>query len=338
MKPYKDIPPFKSFKEAYIQLTGDVEVSGRVGRQRFTESLATTDWTNVVSTAMNKRLVRDYNLMALDTWRNFTDVIPLTDFKQQQRVRYGGYSNLPIVNQGNGYQPLASPSDEKATYTPAKRGGTEDLTREMIMNDDLKAISGIPQHMARAAAQTLHEFVYDLIKPAINGTIYDSQALYYAATHYNTATSPLASDGAALAAARLRMRKQKQKDNAKPIGIRAQYVVVPSDLQQTAYALVAPAYGVYNQVPTFLQQLNLSVIVVDYWTDATDWVLVAMPQDVIGLEVGFVNGQETPELFASDIPNVGSLFTNDKITYKIRHEYGAVITDWRAFDGSIVAG
>jgi hypothetical protein len=287
---------------------------------------------------MNKRLVRDYNLMALDTWRNFVDVIPLNDFKQQQRVRYGGYSNLPIVNQGNGYQPLTSPGDEKATYSPAKRGGTEDLTREMIMNDDLKAISGIPQRMARAAAQTLHEFVYDLIKPAINGTIYDSQALYYAATHYNTATAALASDGVALSAAALRMRKQKQLTNSKPIGIRAQYLVVPSDLMGMAYALTKPAYGLYNSVPTFLQQLNLATIVVDYWTDATDWVLVANPQDVLGLEVGFINGQETPELFASDIPNVGSLFTNDKITYKIRHEYGAVITDWRAFDGSIVAG
>lgn len=333
----KGVPRFRSIKEAYVALTGDVEVTGRVDRAtRLTESLQTTDWADIMAATMNRRMVRDYGMLNLDTWRQFTDIVPVSNFKQQERVRFGGYANLPTVAQGAAYLPLTSPTDEKATYTPAKRGGTEDVTREMIINDDVASISKIPGRMARAAAQTLHEFVYEFLNPATNPNIYTGTALYLAG-QLNIGSAALASDGVALGAARLRMKKQLQGDNSKRLGIRARYLLVPPDLESVAYGLVTPAAGVYNTVPTFLQRLAIVPIVVDYWTDTTDWALAADRADVVGLEVGFINGNETPEMFVADIPNVGAMFTNDKITYKIRHEYGGAVTDFRAFDGSIVA-
>ena len=331
----KDVTPIRSIKEAYIHFTGDHDVSGKKSVvNRFSQSLQTTDWANVLAASLNRRMVRDYSALNLDTWRVFTDVVPITDFKQQERVRYGGYPNLNIVGQRNPYAPLSSPTDEKATYTPAKRGGTEDITREMIKNDDVGAIQRIPQRMARAAAQTLHEFVFDFVNPAVNPTIYDAVALY-AAGHSNTATAALAEDK--LFDARLRMKKQTMKNNSKRIGIRGRYLLVPSDLEQTAYGLLTPAFAQTNATPDFLQQVGIMPIVVDYWTDATDWALVADRMDVVGLEVGFMDGRTEPEMFVSDMANVGSWFTNDVITFKIRHEYGGAVIDYRAFDGSIVA-
>lgn len=332
----KGVDPFRSFKEAYVHFTGDKDITGRHTETRFSESLQTTDWANVLAATLNRRMVRDYGMLQLDTWREFVDIVPVTNFKQQERVRYGGYPNLPVRPQGDPYAALASPTDEKATYTPTTKGGTEDITREMIINDDVSAISKIPARMARAAAQTLHEFVYNFVYPNVNPNIYTGTALYLAGQS-NIGSAALAADGVALAAARLRMKKFPMKDNSKRLGIRARYILVPSDLEAIAYGLVTPASGVYNNVPTFLQRQSLVPIVVDYWTDATDWALVADRSDVVGLEVGFLNGQETPETFVSDIPNVGAWFTNDKMTFKIRHEYGAAIIDWRAFDGSIVA-
>jgi hypothetical protein len=329
--------PFRSIKEAYIHFTGDTRVTGQAPKNsRFTASLSTTDWANILANTLNRRLVRDYAQLGLDTWRTFVDVIPLNDFKEQQRVRYGGYPNLAIVGQRDPYPALASPTDEKATYSPAKRGGTEDITREMILNDDVSSVQKIPTRMARAAGQTLHEFVYDFIRPGVNPLIYDALVLYVAG-HANNGTTALGTTGM-LAAARLRMKKQTMKDNAKRLGLRAGYLAVPSDLEETAYGLLTPAYSKSNQVPDFLQQVGVTPIVVDYWTDATDWVLIARKEDLTGLEVGFINGQETPEIFVSDLPNVGSFFTNDVNTFKIRHEYGGAITDFRAFDGSVVAG
>ena len=332
----KDVAPFRSIKEAYITLTGDDEISGiaKSGR-RLLEAVDTTAFAKAVADALNKRLVRDYGALNLDTYRAFTDVVPLKDFKTQHRVRFGGYANLPTVTQGATYAPLTSPTDEESTYSPAKKGGTEEITREAIMNDDVGSIQRIPSRMARAAAQTLHEFVFDFINPAVNPSIYDSVVLYHNASHANYGTAAL--DATSLAAARLRMKKQTQAGSSKRLGVRGRYLVVPSDLEKGAYDLLTPAFGKNNTVPEFLQQIGVTPIVVDYWTDATDWALIADRADVVGLEIGFVNGQETPELFVSDLTNVGSWFTNDKITYKIRHEYGGAIIDYRAFDGSVVA-
>jgi len=339
------VEPMKSIKQAYVLVTGDEDVTGmKRHSRRFTESLITTDWGEVVASAMNKALVRDYNMIDLNQWRNLSDVIPLKDFKAQRRIRVGGYGNLPLVAQRGTYLPLTSPTDEEATYVPAKRGGTEDLTLEMIKDDDVGGVQKIPQKLARAAVQTLHEFVMDMIIPSGNTesvgsppNIYDGTALFTTA-HANKFTAALAADAIALNAARLAMKKFANKDNSKRLGIRAGFLITPSDLESVNYGLTMPAAGNANLVPTFAQKLGLTPLVIDYWTDATDWVLAAKKEDVTGIEVGFLDGKEDPELFVSDMANVGSWFSNDVITYKIRHIYGGAVKDFRAFVGSIVAG
>jgi hypothetical protein len=49
-----------------------------------------------------------------------------------------------------------------------------------------------------------------------------------------------------------------------------------------------------------------------------------------------MDGREEPELFVQDNPTVGSLFTNDKITWKIRHIYGGNVTDFRGGTKAVV--
>jgi hypothetical protein len=66
--------------------------------------------------------------------------------------------------------------------------------------------------------------------------------------------------------------------------------------------------------------------------------MVCDPVDIDTIEVGFLQGRREPELFVADIPNAGSLFTNDQIVYKIRGIFGVCLLDYRGFDGSVVAG
>jgi hypothetical protein len=83
-----------------------------------------------------------------------------------------------------------------------------------------------------------------------------------------------------------------------------------------------------NNDKTFVQTINPEVIIPAYWTDANDWCTLADPMKLPVLEIGFLDGREEPELFVQDMPNVGSLFSNDLITYKIRHIYsGNVLVD-----------
>ena len=71
--------------------------------------------------------------------------------------------------------------------------------------------------------------------------------------------------------------------------------------------------------------------------DENNYYLSAQPGDVEGIEIGFLNGKEDPELLVQDQPTVGNVFVYDTIRYKVRHEYGGAVVDYRAFAASIVA-
>lgn len=71
--------------------------------------------------------------------------------------------------------------------------------------------------------------------------------------------------------------------------------------------------------------------------DENNYYLSAKPGDVEGIEIGFLNGKEEPEILVQDQPTVGNVFTADTIRYKVRHEYGGAVVDFRAFAGAIVS-
>lgn len=326
---HKDHRAVGSFREAYIEFTGDRQVTGRLSdsdRARlresvganFREALDTTSWADALGDSITRRMQAVYTgETALQVWRKVATVGRVNDFRTQERFRIGGYGNLPAVAQGDPYVALTSPGDDKASYAATKRGGLETVTREMVLNDDVNAIRRIPVELALAAANTLYEFVFDFFR--LNAAIYDTKALYHA-DHGNLFTAAL--DAAAFAAHRLAMVKQARAGSGKRMGVSPAVCLVPFELQETAYNLFVRNQ---NLDKTFVQTVNPEVITVAHWTDASDWVTVADPQKLPVLEISFVNGQEDPELFVQDMPNVGSMFSNDKLTYKIRHEYGGVV-------------
>ena len=58
--------------------------------------------------------------------------------------------------------------------------------------------------------------------------------------------------------------------------------------------------------------------------------------EIEGIEIGFLNGKQEPEILVQDQPTVGNVFVYDTIRYKVRHEYGGAVVDYRAFAGAIV--
>lgn len=321
----------RSIRDCYIDITGDRDVTGHAPRSlRLTEALNTASFPDVLGDAVQRRMLADYRNMGIyDVWRDLANIVPVTDFRQQHRVRYGGYGDLPIVNESAAYQPVDSPSDEEAVYSVAKRGGTETVTLEMIKNDDVSAILQVPIRLSRAAKRTLSKFVLDFVRT--NSVIYDTKALFHA-DHGNLGTAVLSS--AAVAAARLAMKAQKEKDSAEPLGIPPRYLWVPDTLEQAAFDLFR--LGTNNE-SDFVQSLQWQIRPVWYWTDTNDWCLSADKLDIPSVEVGFLDGKEEPEIFIQDSPTSGSVFTNDQITYKIRHIYGGAVTDFRGLFKSVVA-
>jgi len=330
-----------SFKECYVQITGDTRVTGRLencnrsrmvealGEAGFREALDTASLGNVLGAALRRSMLAEYQSVSeYDLWKQIVNIVPISDFRSNERTRFGGYGDLPIVAQKGSYDALTSPTDEKASYAVQKRGGTETITLEMIKNDDVGVIRRIPEKMARSAKRTLAKFVFDFLRN--NPVIYDTVALFHA-THGNLFTGAL--DAAQFAAHRLAMMKQAERDSADRLGVGPKFILVPSDLQEAAFNLFQRST---NNDKNFVQSLVPTILPVWYWTDANDFVTAADPKDIPGIEIGFLDGAQEPELFVQDLPNAGSLFTNDQVTYKVRHIYGGNVTDYRGFTKAVV--
>jgi hypothetical protein len=224
-------------------------------------------------------------------------------------------------------------------YEYTARGNLVAVTRETIINDDLYAIKQIPGKLAVAAAFTLAEFIY-LTLLSVNNVIYDSFKIFDSINHTNTgiltanlgtANSGLALSSANLQTAVTKMRRQQNLAN-KPIGLKPRFVVVPPELEFTAMTVVKSA-GVpgsnNNDINPMLGYAE--VIVAPQISSTTEWIAIADPRVIDTIEIGFVGGQMNPQLFIQDQPLFGNNFTNDVITYKVRHEYGGAVVDYRGF-------
>lgn len=335
--------PAISFRECYVEITGDKGVTGlmqhvdkarlreAVGDVNFREAINSSTFANdILGDSITRALLRDYAVEDMwSDWRWLADVVPVTDFRTQERTRMGGYGDLPVVAQDDPYNALTSPTGDVATYALSKRGGTEQLNIEAIANDDVGVISRIPLKLAQSAKRTLYKFLFDFLRT--NPIIYDATALYTVG-HGNLGTAALAP--ASFSAARVAMSKQAEKDSGAQLGLVLRHLAVSSDLLETAFDMFVRNT---NNDETFVQSRKPIVHEVPYWTDANDWVATADKREAPLLEVGFYNGQEEPELFVQDQLNQGSLFSNDQIRYKIRHIYSAVIPDYRPHYKSLVA-
>lgn len=318
-----------SFRECYIEATGDRDITGDLRSCNLPhmreslglslrEAVISTSWANALGDALTRMMLKVYaGETDLQAWRKVASVVPVKDFRLQERLRVGGYGNLPGVAEAASYQPLVTPGDAVATYAVSKRGGTETVSIEAIANDDVQSIRRIPEELGLAAANTLYEFVFGFL--VSNPEIYDGTALFHE-DHANLATTPLGASG--YMAHRLMMRKQVRSGSGKRLMLVPKTLVVPVDLEEAAYNLFARAD---NIDPTFVQSMKPEVLVVPYLPDTNDWYTVADPAKLPLIEVGFLNGKEDPELFVQDMPNAGSLFSNDLITYKIRHIYGGTV-------------
>lgn len=330
-----------SIKECYIEVTGDRRVTGRLencDRQRLREAagdrmleaVESTTWAEVLGDSITRRMIADYaQNTRYEVWRNLVTVVPVSDFRTNERTRLGGYGDLPTVAQGAPYTALTTPADEKASYAVTKRGGTEEVTLEAIKNDDVGAIQRIPMRLSRSAKRTLSKFALDFIKD--NPAIYDGDALFHA-NHNNLGSAALSASE--LAAARLSVLKQTELTSADRLGIPPVNLWVSFDNEETAFDLFRRQT---NNDTDFVESLQMNVLPVWYWTDANDWAVSCDPNEVPTIEIGFLDGNEEPELFVQDNPTLGSMFSHDKITYKIRHIYGGNVLDYRGLWKAVVA-
>lgn len=318
---HKDHRKAGSVREIYVQMTGDERVTGRLDNcVRITEAIGTTDWANVAGDAINREMLRVYGKEdRYDVWREIAKVGRANDFRELHRIRVGGYGDLPTVGEMGDYTYLNSPDEEAAKFGVKKRGGLERLTFEMIKNDDVGAVQDIPKKLAWAAKRTLAKGVLSCLTD--NPVIYNGRTLFHVA-HGNLGTAPMSPTS--WEAARQAMMNQREPGSDDRLGIPPTKLLVPSVLESDAFDMFIRNT---NNDEKFIQKNAPQIVSPWLWTDPKMWFAAADPSEIPCIEVAFLDGQEEPELFVQDNPTVGSLFTNDCITYKIRHIFGVGVLD-----------
>lgn len=363
--PVDGVKPLRDLREGYARWTGveylDVNPwdfvasfasnydSGRGAHERVTESLTRSSWGEIFADNLYVMMIKDYrDSEQYGNWRRLvSDLESVPDFQTRHWSRVGGYGDLSTVAEQATYPTLTSPTDEEITYAISKRGGLDDVTMETLIDGRSGRMRKVPTGMARAARRTLYKFVLNMITTDNAAVDYDATTLYHA-NHGNTGTTALTLAG--LDAVRVAMRDQTAyNESLEILGSRnaPKYLIVPAELESRAQRIVDPSDGYTYAIaapddtgatmdPSFFKGKGLEVIVYDQLTDATDWFVVADPAQVPTMVMGFLNGQQEPELFVQDGATEGSVFTADKITFKIRHIYGGDILEHRSFYRQVV--
>lgn len=288
----------------------------------------TSDFPNLLENLMHKLLLVAYQ-GANTTWQRIARVGDLTDFRAHPRYRFGTFSDIQTVNEAGRY-PQGTISDaEKETITARRKGRILVITREMIVNDDLQALSDAARGLGRAANRTIDKDVYALF--ASNGpTMGDTVALFNGTTtgHKNIAVTAAVPTVISVDAARVQMAKQLDPSGNDFLDNRPSIALCPLSLGSTMRTLNDAQYDPVDnkfQKPNTVRGLFRDVVDTPRLDalSAQIWYVMADPQEEPVFEVGFIGGAREPRVEQEQE------FTSDSLQWKVVHEYGVAAIGWR---------
>jgi hypothetical protein len=338
--PERGVAPLTGIRELYMLLSGDYELTGRFQSERV--MLANADsstMASLVANALNKRVTNLFQ----EYPRWWEPICTIEDFNTLQQVRWitlGGIGTMPTVAEGAVYTELTW-DDKAETASFIKKGGYLGISLEAIDKDDTRKLQAAPRALAQAAWLALGTDVSAIFTASagVGPTLADTKALFHV-DHANLGTSALSFTE--YAAARAAMRAQTELNSASVLGALTapRYVLVPPELEITALQILAteqePGQADFQENPfaegdyhdSRMKAARNRVVVVDLWTDANNWALVADPRLYPSIGLGFRYGR-TPEIFSVASPTAGLMFTNDTMPIKARFFYAVGPIDYR---------
>lgn len=281
---------------------------------------STSTFPAIMANLANKSVMVGFN-EAETTYQIWAGKGSNRDFKEAARVALSEAGNLELVPEGGQFQQdfldEASARTKVATY-----GKLFSLTRQAIINDDLGLFSKIATKYGSAAKRLVNKMVYAQLTG--NVKMQDNVALFDK-KHGNVAGTGEALSVKAIAKAITAMRRQKGITGDATLNITPKYLVVPPELEMTAYQIVnstAAVDGVNSGVVNPYK--GRFVVVADAeLTDPDAWYLVADASQHDTIEVTYLNGVETPRL------ETRQGFDVDGIEYKVAFDCGVSALDFR---------
>ena len=247
---------------------------------------ATHSISGILSSTVNKFLLAGFNGVE-SSWRSIASVRSVNDFKTLTSYRLnGGFKFEKVANGGE--LKNAAASDESRTISAETYGIMTSVTRTDLINDDLGALTAVPQRIGRGGALSLNDAFWT-----------EFQAGH--GSWYTSGRGNLESTAGALSLANLkklatRFRKLKDPDG-NPVAVDPRVLLVPADLEIAAAEIMGSALlvGGSSAGPNVnVLAGRYQVVSTSYLSSAEDYYLVANPADLPAMEVAFLNGVQSP--------------------------------------------
>lgn len=318
----------REFLEAHGQSTRGLDrmtLAGRILQFRAGGSLGTSDFTSLFGNVASKRLraAYDENAGTYTMWARRAPNAP--DFKSMSVVQLSGAPDLLQTNEHGEFK-YGKLSDGGETYAVLTYGRIVSLTRQAIVNDDLRSFERMVSAFGYASRRLENRTVYAQL--TANAALADTVALFHS-THANLGTGGgSALQFSSLTAGRTAMRLQKGLASEE-LNLAPNYLIVPAALEQTAYQLTSS-----NYVPSAKAEVNefraggrtALIPVIEPVLDAnsaTAWYLAAATSQVDTVEFCYLDGADGPVIDSE----VG--FEVDGVSWKCRLDFAAKAIDHR---------
>ena len=283
--------------------------------------------TNVLLDASNKTLLAAYDEAPVSYPMWVRQAPSAADFKSLNRIRFGELPDPEVVPENGKYKDKAT-SDARESYKVEKYGELFSISWEAIVNDDLNAISRIPQMQGNAMRRKINKVVYAVLTD--NAALSDGIALFHATSHGANLDANALAESALDTGWNVMSQQTGLSGSGTILNIRPSYLIVPAALAPTAYRLVGgnvvptaagtnvPLYGAGRDRPLMVvEEGQLDA------TSTTAWYLAAPSNVVDTIELTFLQGEESPVLEREQG------FDVDAVRYKIRQTFAAKAIDYR---------
>lgn len=292
-----------------------VSTRGMSADEVFHRSLGTSDFPLVVSNAMGKVAAQAYKaaespLKALARQR----ILP--NFKTSTSIRIGEMGRLEEMTE-DGEFTHTNRAEAGETMALKTFGRAINVSRKLLIDDDLGLLGDMTAAMGQAAAQTEAEEMVALLTG--NPVLSDGTAVFHA-SRGNTAAAllPVLSE-AALTAARKHMRTVKGLDGKTIINAVPKYLVVSPDLETDAEKLLATIYAATTDD---VQPIKLSLVVEPRLTGDA-WYLLADPASVPSIQYAYLSAAQGVQIQRQEAWDTLGL------KYRAFLDFGCGWLDWR---------
>lgn len=306
-----------------LRMSSD-QLYGELSRQFYNPTAA---FPAILDSTIRKSIVHLYNTVPT-TFQAFTTKGTLKDFKETTDHEYviGGVGDFLLVPENGEIKPDKPRTELLPTRKLNTYGKQFSMTRQAFINDDIGFLTEVPGLYATAAKKTIDKQVYSLLFN--NAAIFDGVKLFDDA-HKNIMKTGSKPSQASIQAIITKMQKQTDQFGD-AIYITPRTIVVPIgyefDLAVILHSTQVTGSNNNDINPLYnypLQIVQSPVLNGLAGNKACPWFMFADAASARGIQVDYLNGQETPTVRRMEVP--GTL----GFVWDIYLDWGIAVRDYR---------